>query len=270
MRPSRIAGALAAALLLTGAAFLPATETSSRSYVVGAKDVLDIQVYEQPDLTRTVRVSEEGRINLPLIGEVAAAGLTVESLTKVLTDRYTEFIRQPQITVYVKEYFPKEVYVLGEVRSPGILKITGNPTILELLSQAGGVTDSGASTLQLLRRSVKGKETETISINLAKLLGEGRSELNLEVYDGDTIYIPRADYFFVFGEVSKQGPYKLEKDYKINVLKAISMAGGFTEKAAKGKVKITREEDGAQSTFKVDLNTEVKPNDIIIVPESFF
>ncbi len=247
---------------------LPAAGGSS-DYIIGPKDVLEIQVYKQPDLQQVVRVSEEGRITLSLIGDVRAAGCTSDELTKELTRMYKEFIYHPQVSVFIKEYYPKDIYVLGEVKKPGLFKITGNPTLLDLLSQSGGVSEGGGDTLAIIRKLAKDQDAQTISISLSELLVEGNRELNVEIMDGDTIYLPKADFFFVFGEVQKPGSYKLDKDMKINVLKAITLAGGFTRKAAKGKVKITRGED-LQTTIKADLNTEVMPQDIIIVPESFF
>ncbi len=248
---------------------LPAAETS-RDYVIGSKDVIDIKVYEQPDLSQVIRVSEEGFITMPLIGDVKAVGMTVEKLTKVITEKYTEYIVQPQITLYVREYHSKEIYLLGEVNRPGVYQLTGNATLLELLTQAGGITQAGGETMTVIHRPKPGQEAETAVINLTRLLEGGDGRENVVVLDGDTIYVPKANYFFVFGEVQKPGSYKLEKGLKLTILKAISLAGGFTDKAAKGKVKITREADGKQVTFKADMNTEVLPHDIIIVPESFF
>jgi polysaccharide export outer membrane protein len=253
-----------------GAFSARAASIGSRDYILGPRDLIEIQVYEQKDLVQVVRLSEEGRINLTLVGEVMAGGLTVNELIKVLTGKYREYIYEPQVSVFIREYAPKEVYVLGEVKRPGLVRITGAPTLLELLSEAGGVADSGGDTLTVIRKPLKGKEPETIAINLGRLLSQGKRELNIEILDGDTVYVPRADYFFVFGEVARPGSYKLEKDMKLTVLKAISLAGGFTDKAAKGKIKITREENDQQTTFGVDLSAEVRAQDIVIVPESFF
>jgi polysaccharide export outer membrane protein len=236
-------------------------------YIIGSQDVLEIKVYEQPDLDQTVRVSEEGRINLSLVGEVSVAGSTVEELIKILTQRYREYIYHPQVSIFVKEYHSKEIYILGEVRNPGLYTLTGTSTLLEILSQAGGITETGGDTLSIISG---GKGGETTTVSLTELLEGGSGERNVTVDNGDTIYVPRADYFFVFGEVNKPGSYKLEKGLNITVLKAITLSGGFTEKASKGRIKITRDEEGSHRTFKVSLDTEVLPHDIIIVPESFF
>jgi polysaccharide export outer membrane protein len=257
-----------AALLLPGEPGFAAGGESS-GYVISPGDVIDIQVYEQKDLSQTVRVSEEGWISLPLAGEIKTGGMPVEELAKVLTDRYGEYIIKPQVNVFIREYAPKEIFILGEVRLPGIQKIMGRTTLLEALSKAGGVTDSSTDTLTIMRRAKKDQNSEMLTVNISQLMS-GEREANLEIKDGDTIFIPRAQYYFVFGEVSRPGSYKWDKELRINVLKAITLAGGFTAKASKGKIKITREEGGAQATLKADLTTDVHPNDIIIVPESFF
>lgn len=262
-----ISAVIMVVLLATGPS---SAQIDSPNYVLGPKDVIDIQVYEQEDLRSQVRLSEEGKISLPLIGEVKASGHTIDELTKIITEKYKEYIYTPQISVFIKEYHSMQIYLLGEIQKPGVYQLTGNSTLLELISQAGGVTEGGGDTLTIIRRASKGVETEPITMNLKKLLDGSNEGYNVTVMDGDTIYVPRADYFFVFGEVRKPGSYKLEKDLMITVLKAISLAGGFTEKAAKKKIRVTREENGVQMNYKADFNTEVRPHDIIIVPESFF
>jgi polysaccharide export outer membrane protein len=263
-------GVAAAAILLLLFFGTGSLVAQTADYIIGSKDVLEIKVYEQPDLYQTVRVSEEGNINLVLIGEVKAAGYTGDELNKILTEKYREYIYHPQVSVFIKEYHSKEIYVLGEVRKPGLYHLTGRATLLELISQAGGLTEKGGENLTVIRGGRQGEEAVTISVDLDRILSGGTTEENVVVMDGDTIYVPQANYFFIFGEVNKPGSYKLEKNLKITVLKAITLAGGFTDRASKGRIKITREEDGKGNTFKAPLDTEVKPHDIIIVPESFF
>jgi len=260
----------AAALLLSLALAAGPLAAQTTDYIIGSKEVLEIKVYEQPDLHQTVRVSEEGQINLVLIGEVKAAGYTVDELNGILTEKYREYIDHPQVSVFIKEYHSKEINVLGEVRKPGLYHLTGRATLLELISQAGGLTESGGENLTIIRGGHKGQEAVTINVDLARILAGGTTEENVAVMDGDTIYVPRANYFFIFGEVNKPGSYKLEKNLKITVMKAISLAGGFTDKASKGRIKITREGAGKENTIKAPLDMEIKPHDIIIVPESFF
>ncbi|GAG77023.1 unnamed protein product, partial [marine sediment metagenome] len=200
---------ISAALLLLVAWTGP---SQSVDYIIGPKDVLEIKVYEQPDLKQRVRVSEEGRINLALIGEIIASGYTSEQLGKILKGRYSEYIYHPQVSVFVVEYHSKEIYLLGEIRKPGLYHLKGSATLLELISQAGGITDAGGERLVIIRRGRQGEKTETIGLDLSRFLEGGGRGKNVAVMDGDTIYVPRANYFFVFGEVNKPGSYKLEKN----------------------------------------------------------
>lgn len=255
---------------------LAAGAASGASYILGPRDILSISVYEQEDLTQRIRIAEEGTVNLPLIGVVQVAGLTVEELGKVLVGRYREFIRDPQVQVFVVEYHSKEISVLGEVRRPGLYKLSGNTTLLEVISSVGGLAENHADTLVVLReKGEKAGMSETIIIDIGKLLSVEGQDLNIQVQDGDVINVPKRvsskDNYFLMGQVRSPGPYTMPKDGStLTVYKAISIAGGFTEKASKRRIKIRREVGEQTMEFKADLDTLVRTQDIIIVPESFF
>lgn len=255
-----------AALLLATA--LPA---AAITYTLGPRDVLSISVYGQDDLTKEVRISGDGTVSLPLIGQVKAAGLTVEKLEQELTTKYKEYIYSPQVSVFIKEFHSKDVSILGEVRRPGVHQLSGDATLLEVVSEVGGLTQEAGNRLVIIRPAKEqGAEAETILVDTEKLFGSEGTSLNVDILDGDTIHVPKADFFFVFGEVNHPGSFKLETGGSLTVMKAISLAGGFTDRAAKGKIKITREVGNQQMDFRVEMTTTVRPQDIIIVPESFF
>lgn len=257
------------ACLLTAPAF---GQSPEQDYLIGAKDLIEVQVLEHPDLRQEVRVSERGVINLPLIGEVRVAGLSVESITRRLTEAFSEFIYTPKVQVTIREYHQREVNILGEVQRPGVFQIAGRKTLLEMLTLAGGLRDTRANQATVIRRVPGDAAGQTIVVNIDRLLSGNYPDENIVLEEGDTVYIPQIEqnYFYVFGEVSRPGSFRITKEQRITVLMAISLAGGFTDRAAKGKIKITREEGGRGESMKVDLETLVKPNDIIIVPESFF
>lgn len=247
---------------------LPTTE-------IGPRDLLQITVYQQPDLTQEIRVSEDGYIYLPLIGAVQAAGLSPDGLARELTRRYREYLLEPQITVFVKEYQQREisVSVVGEVARPGFHKFPEHATLLEVVSEVGGLTKDSSERIVVLRPVVRdgAPDADALIVRVQDLFSpEGMTRHNFEILDGDTINVPRADQFFVFGEVVRPGAYKLEKGTTVTVLKAIGLAGGFTDKAARKGIRLTRELDGEKQTLKVTLDTEVRPDDVVIVPESFF
>ena len=264
--------------------FISHLEKKEKDYEIGPEDVLEIMVWDHDDLTREVYVSQEGEFSYPLIGKVHADGLSVAQLEKKIRDRLSEgFIVDPQVTVTVKEYKSKRVFVMGEVggpkgsgKGPGAYPLTGKTTLLEVLSLAGGPTkDAGSEVIIVRPKNKKGnptplkkaKEDEIITINLRKLL-EGNTSRNIYLETNDTIYLPKAEFFFVFGEVKNPGKYNLEKG--TTVLKAITTAGGVTEKAAINKTKVVREKGGVKAEISVEMTDPVEPEDIIMVPESFF
>ncbi len=166
-------------------------------------------------------------------------------------------------------YVPKTSMfsVFGEVGKPGSYPLEKELTVLEAISIAGGPTqDADTQKLELLRK--EGGVQKKIVLNIKELLNAKEGAQGLLIQDGDVIYQPRAEFFFVMGEVNKPGTYKLEEG--MTVTKAISVAGGFTEKASKGKVKILREQDGKQVAHRAKSNELVQPQDIIEVPQSFF
>jgi len=259
-------------------------EGEEKDYVIGPKDILKIMVWDHDDLTREIHVSRKGAFSYPLIGKVHADGLTVSQLEERITDALSgRYIVNPQVSITVREYKSKRVFVLGEVGGPqrgglgpGAYPLTGNTRLVEVLSLAGGPTqDAGAEVIIVRPRHKTGNpiplqeagEDEIITVNLRRLL-EGDTSQNIYLEPDDTIYVPRAEFFFVFGEVKRPGRYNLEKG--TTVLKAITTAGGITEKAAINKTKVVREKEGLKMEIPVKMTDPVLPEDILIVPESFF
>ncbi|PIE33124.1 hypothetical protein CSA56_13140 [candidate division KSB3 bacterium] len=172
---------------------------------------------------------------------------------------------QDNDTVYVPKASLFSVF--GEVGKPGSYPLEHETTILEAISIAGGPTQNAdTQKLELLRKE-DGVQRKFI-LNIQQILKAPAGSEELMIRDGDVIYQPRAEFFFVMGEVKKPGTYKLEEG--MTVTKAISVAGGFTEKASKGKVKILREENGKQVEHRAKSNELIQPQDIVQVPQSFF
>ncbi len=263
-----------------------ALSRADSDYVVGPGDSLKITVWGHDDLTRTVQVSEEGNFSYPLIGKVHADELSVSQIEQEITRRLDgKYLINPQVTIVVEEFRSKRVFVLGEVggpqghgKGPGAYPLTGQTSLIEILSAAGGLTSEAGGEVVVVRpisdkksdQPLPPQESETakvIRLNVKHLLG-GDATQNILLEDGDTIYVPSAQYFFVFGQVKNPGRYVLESE--TTVLKAITMAGGLTEIAAVKKTRILREESGARIERRVEMTSRVMPQDIIMVPESFF
>jgi polysaccharide export outer membrane protein len=263
-------------------AFASQPKQQEKEYEIGPEDVLEIRVWDHDDLTREVYVSREGVFSYPLIGTVQAGGLSIEQLEKEIRDRLSgKYIIDPQVSITVKEYKSKKVFVLGEVggsgKGPGTYPLTGKTTLIEVLTMAGGPTkDAGSEVIVIRPKNSKenpvtldqaSKEDKVIKVNLRRLL-EGDTSQNIYLEPNDTVYVSKAAYFFVYGQVKNPGKYNLEKD--TTVLKAITTAGGATEKAAVNRTKVVREKQGEKQEIRVNLSDLLEPEDIVMVPESFF
>jgi len=247
-------------------------------YSIGAGDVLLINVWGHDDLSREVVVSEKGTFSFPLIGGVEAAGLTIKELeARLATLLSAGYLINPYVTIRIKGYESKKVYVLGQVRSPGTYSLDKETSLIEIISRAGGVSDDAGWIIEVVRPSERlpdkpvipdeAKKEDIIRVDVEGLLG-GRPQDNIRIEGGDTIFVPKAAYYFIFGEVKSPGSYKLRRD--TTVLKAVIMAGGFTDKASKRRIKIRRKEGEKTIKVRVKVDDPVLPQDTIIVPESFF
>jgi polysaccharide biosynthesis/export protein len=239
-------------------------------YTVGDGDVIAITVYENPDLSTTVRVSANDTIRVSLIGEVNVKNLSVSQvaakLERLLADGY---LVHPQVDVFIKEYRSKKAIILGQIKNPGLYELRGGTTILEFISTAGGVTSEVGNTATIKRKTTAAGEEDQIVVDLESLIKKGQTTLNIPIRDGDSVYISKADVYYVSGEVNKPGSFKLESD--VTVIKAITVAGGFSKIAAKGKIRIIRIVDGQKREIEnVKMDEPIFPNDVVVVPESFF
>jgi polysaccharide export outer membrane protein len=126
--------------------------TPDSAYLIGSLDVLDISVFRVPELTKTVQVDESGTVNLPFIGEILAAGRTAKQLEHDLTARLAiQYVKNPQVTVYVKEYRSQHVTVTGAIKTPGVYPISGKTSLMDVVASAGGLNDISDSTVLVLR-----------------------------------------------------------------------------------------------------------------------
>ena len=251
--------------------FSLAVASFAQDYVVGEGDVLRIVVYDHDDLTTTARVSGEGVITFPLIGQVEVKGLTLsqvaDKITSLLSDGY---VVNPQVNIFIQEFRSKKAFIMGEVQKPGLYVLPGQTTFMSLLSEAGGLTkDAGDKAIIKRKANPSDKNESVITVDLKRLIEKGDTSQDVPIMDGDSVYITKAGLFYVTGEVKKPDAYKYEDG--ITVIKAVTMAGGFTDKASKGRVKILRKTGGNEKTLeKLNMDEPVMPNDVIVVPESFF
>ncbi|WP_249620988.1 SLBB domain-containing protein [Desulfuromonas sp. CSMB_57] len=247
------------------------TYAAEIDYRIGEGDVLRVLVYDNPDLNTNARVSGQGTIIFPLVGEVAIGGLTVsQAAQKIGRELANGYIRDPQVTVFVEEFRSQRVTIMGEVRTPGLHELSGSTSLMELISKAGGLTPDADFQATINRKRSSPQEAEQqINVNLRDLLDRREGTADVALQDGDSVFIPRAGVYYVTGQVRRPGSFRLEPG--TSVIKAITMAGGFTELAAQKRVRIIRKVDGVENVMqRVPLHMPVIHEDVIVVPESFF
>jgi len=249
------------------------------SYKIGPGDLIDIKVFNVPELNITVRVSGNGLITLPLIGNVKAEGFSRSQLEgKLATKLEKNYLKNAQVTVFIKEYHSKMVSVIGAVNKPGNHELYGEKTILELISLAGGFTSDASKKIIIIRKLKDGKSI-SLKIDVNELMVEGNPKLNVPLKVGDIINIPAESFMniYIFGEVKNPGHIKMVKDGEISILRAIAQAGGFTNRARRGSVLVKRRVKGKEIKIKINVKSILRGkkkdfllenNDIIHIPES--
>jgi polysaccharide export outer membrane protein len=249
------------------------------SYNIGPKDLISISVFDVPDLNITVRISEDGSIALPLLGRVEAGGLTRSQLEKKLAGLLEEkYLKNAQVTVFIKEYHSKTVSIIGEVGKPGTYELIGKQTLLQVISTAGGLSESTSERIIIIRNYKSGK-SKSLIVNLDDLMVKGDPRLNIPLLSGDIINVPGERFLdvYVFGRVKNPGHIKVKKNGPITLLKVIAQAGGFEDRARKSAVTITRRMNGKEVKIKVNVKKILKgktpdfilkSGDIVHVPES--
>ena len=269
---------LAVALIALIASAHVVSAQSTGDYMIGPQDVLTIQVYDQADLGGKYSVEADGTFSFPLIGRVKAGGQTLRAFEQDLKSKLADgYFRNPQVTVAIEQYRSQRVFVMGEVRQPGPVPLTGGMTLIEALARAGSTTFSASGEVAIVRTSqgdVRGpvlpgqnSGSDVFRASIKDLEGGALSQ-NLELRDGDTVFVPRAETVYVFGQVRTPGAYGVQAN--MTVLQALSLAGGVTEHGASGRIRVMRSEDGVKKEIKVKLTDLVRPGDTVIVPERFF
>jgi polysaccharide export outer membrane protein len=274
-----VLAALVAALVAAPlAAQAPATPGG---YRIGPKDLVEIRVFEVPDLNIERRVSEEGNINLPLIGDVPVQGLTDSELAarlKALLE--SKYVQRATVTVQIREFRSRPIVVMGAVRQPGSLAFSGRWTLFEALAAVGGLADNNAGMIYVLRRAPNGL-SDQVAIAVDDLIGRADPDVNIPIFASDVINVPATTDVTVFclGEIASPGALTFKSTDRITLLTAIARAGGLTERASR-KIHIKRRDaSGRDVETEVDYkrivagkrpDVPLRSGDVIVVKESFF
>lgn len=261
----RLISALALLVLTAPMAF------AQSNYSIGAGDEVRITVYGQPELTTEAQVNNDGSLEIPLLGTVKIAGRSSGEAAKMIAERYQSgnFLKSAQVNLLVTKYRSHVVSILGKVNRPGKLVLEGSTSLTQAIAWAGGVADAGSERLVLVRTDANGKQDRR-EYDLQKLLGrEADSSSVVWLQDGDTIYVPHADRFYVSGEVRIPGMYALDRP--LNVMQAIGVAGGPTNRASDRSAKLYRKQaDGSVKELKAKPDDKVLDGDVMVVQESLF
>jgi polysaccharide export outer membrane protein len=253
-------------LLMLCAMLAVQAQADDADYRLGPGDLLRVNVFGSPELSGEVRVSESGNITYPLIGQVAVAGKSPAQVEALLVNAFVQggYLRQPQVTVLVLEYLSQKVSVLGHVAKPGQYSLQSASRVLDVLAQAGGPVNEEADEVATLVR----KDGSKVRIDLPKLFG-GDPAQNQPVAGGDTLYVPRAPRFYIYGEVQKPGMYKLERG--MTVARAITAGGGLTPRGSQRRVVITRkDENGKEQRYSAKVSDLLQADDVVMVKEGLF
>lgn len=267
-------------LLLKAAMARPADKDAD--YIIGADDVLDIDVFQAEELRKTVRVSSQGYIGMPLIGQVKAKGLTPLQLEQQISKKLEQYLQEPRVSIAVKEYKAQKISVIGAVGKSDMYSVTGQKYLVDMLIIAGGLGGSASEICLVLRPSdsemAGEKKTVTLVINLIDLLEKGDFSLNVPVFSGDIINVMKNGVVFVDGPVNRPGPFTYKM--KMTLREAIITAGGLRFEADTSDVKVLRDKgDGTREVIAVNYDDitqgksndfPIKENDIIIMGKNGF
>jgi len=252
----------------------PATEETAPSPRLGVGDLLDVNVYNVPELNTKSRLGTNGDVYLPLIDYVHVAGLTVEEAQALIEKRLSDggFVKNPHVTLNVDQSASQGISLLGEVARPGVYPVIGEPRLFDLISTAGGFTVSAGQSITVTHRNQSDKP---VTVPLSRKLADNPTS-NIPVSPGDTILVHKADVVYVVGEVGRPSGFLMDNE-NLTVLKAIALAGGTTPNAKLNGVKIIRKGTNGMTETPVELkkilqakavDIPMKADDILFVPSS--
>lgn len=238
--------------------------------VLGVGDVVKLSVYQNPDLAVEARISENGQINVPLIGVVTVGGLSVpqaqQRIEKMLRDG--GFVLKPQVTIQTVQIRSSQISILGQVGKPGRFPIeTVGSKVSEMIAAAGGVLPGGADVVTLVG-SRDGNPVK-LDIDLPAILQAGRADLDVSVENGDIVYVDRAPTAYIYGEVQRPGQLRLERG--MTLMQALAASGGLTARGTERGIRVNRKDAaGATRVYEMKLNDKIERDDVVYVRESLF
>ena len=250
--------------------------TVSRDPTLGPGDLLELKVFEAPELGSQARISSRGYITLPLLGDVEVSGLTARQVEMKVEELYrAKYIRDPHVSLFIREHLSQKVTFVGQVKSPGTYELPDRMKLLDALALAGGLTEKAGGTAQVRRVGTTKDDIGSYVVDLDRLLEDGAVELNIPIHGGDVIFIPEGGMFYVDGAVRMSGAFPIKANSTLE--EAIMTAGGFLSYADAEDVILVRRNAENKRVVK-HLNLEVashgsypiKDGDILVVGSTFW
>jgi polysaccharide export outer membrane protein len=266
--------------------------SQSTNYILGSEDLVTVRIFAADDIPdKPSAIANDGTVTLPMIGQVKAAGLTVEQFEQELTAAYKKYFKDPQVTVTVSEYRSQPVSVAGNVATPGVVQLRGQRNLMEVISQAGGLRADAGDTATITRNlsegpiPVSGAFTDpsgkysVAHINIRNVMSGKDPEDNIMIKPHDVVTIPRARMVYVLGNVTKPGGYVMTDNDSMSLTQAIALAGGWDKTAALHKARVLRASvnGGEREEISADVKAimdskapdlQLRPDDILYVPNS--
>lgn len=247
------------------------TATAGSRLRIGPGDLLNVAVFDVPELAQTLRVSDLGDATFQLLGSLHLSGLTTDEAGALIAHKLKDgnFILDPQVSVLISEYSTQGVSVLGEVQKPGVYPVLGARTLLDMISEAGGTTPEAGPDV-----TVKHPDGSTASVRLTKS-AQTSLATDIELLPGDKVVVARAGIVYVLGEVGRPGGFLMENDGKMTILQAVAMAGGTNRTASMNHSRLIRKTATGYTEVPVALKTLLQGNggdmqleaeDILFVP----
>ena len=256
-------------VVLASPAPAPATAVN-QDYRLGSGDAIGVQVYQSPDLTVDARVSESGVITYPLIGNIQLGGLTISEAEKKIADalRTGGFVKVPQVNIVLRQVRGNQIAVLGQVSRPGRFPLeTFNTRVSDMLAAAGGAMPTGDDVL-IVTGQRNGQPFRKV-IDIPALFLNEKTDEDILVSGGDTLYVNKAPMFYIYGEAQRPGPYRIERG--MTVMQALAQGGGPTARGSQNRLRLHRRDTAGTVVESVpNLTDTVKSDDVLYVRESLF
>ena len=248
----------------------PAPAVAATEYRLGSGDVVRVNVFQNPDLTVETRVTEAGIVSYPLLGNVRLGGLTVTAAEKLIADglRNGNFVKQPQVTLLVLQVRGNQASVLGQVNRPGRYPIeVADMRLTDLLASAGGTAVGGADVV--IVTGVRDNQPFRQEVDLPTLFAAGGRDKDIFILNGDSVWVDRQQMVYIYGEVQRPGPMRLERD--MTLLQALATGGGLTQRGTEKGIKVHRkDEQGNVRLVDPGMTEKLRNGDVVFVRESLF